>query len=50
MAVVLLKKQGTAVLERRDDHGIGILEHVQAFESAGFCGEGSSFIYWAEHG
>ena len=50
MAVVLLEKQGTGVLERRDDHGIGILEHVQAFEGTGLCGEGSGLIHWAEHG
>ena len=50
MAVVLLQEQGTGVLECCDDHGIGILEHVQAFEWAGLCGEGSGFIHRAEHG
>ena len=36
-------------LQRFDDRGVGVFEHVGAGEGTGFGGEVARFIHWAEH-
>ena len=49
MAVGLLLEQGPGGLQRLNDLGVGILEHIQARERPGFVGEVAGFVHRAEH-
>ena len=49
VGVALLRQQGAGVAQGRQDGGVGVLEHVEPGEGAGFGGEGAALIHRAEN-
>ena len=49
VAIGLLLEQGPGGLQRLNDLGVGILEHIQARERPGLVGEVAGFVHRAEH-